>query len=403
MFNFVGFMISDPKVLEIIMSSSTLYMAKSRMYGLMRSWLGDGLLLSSGKKWHKRRKIITPAFHFSILEQFTEIFDQQSRIMASRLWKLCDGCTVDIHPFVSQMALDVVCETAMGVQINAQTETYNKYVEAVVELVDAPRTNFASQINIVLFSLIRITEAISNRVANVWQRYDLLFYLFGGKWKRKIDDCLHVLHNFTNSIILKRREELVRKINASEESPSKADVVGDKGKRMALLDILLQSTIDGQPLSNEDIREEVDTFMFEGHDTTTIGIAFTLYCLSRHKDVQDKLFAEIRIVCGDDKNESISYRQLNELKYIDSVIKESFRLYPPVPSIGRLVDADINLGIWFRFGIYSVENTKKRVICCRRRHDHTKRNNVEHQLICYVPGCRILSRSIEIRPDSLHQ
>lgn len=151
MFNFVGFMISDPKVLEVVMSSSTLYMAKSRMYGLMRSWLGDGLLLSSGKKWHKRRKIITPAFHFSILEQFAEIFDQQSRIMASRLWKVCDGRTVDIHPFVSQMALDVVCETAMGVQINAQTEADNKYVKAVVELVDASRTNVASEINIYRF------------------------------------------------------------------------------------------------------------------------------------------------------------------------------------------------------------------------------------------------------------
>lgn len=61
--------------------------------------------------------------------------------------------------------------------------------------------------------------------------------------------------------------------------------------------------------------------------------------------MQDKLFAEIRDVCGDDKNVSISYRQLHELKYIDSVIKESLRLYPPVPNIGRLVDADINLGI----------------------------------------------------------
>lgn len=140
MFNFVGFMISDPKVLEIVMGSTTQFMAKSRMYDLMRSWLGEGLLLSSGKKWHKRRKIITPAFHFTILEQFAEIFDAQSRILVSRLSGLCDGHAVDIHPFVSQMALDVVCETAMGVQINAQTEADNEYVKAVVELVSAPRT-----------------------------------------------------------------------------------------------------------------------------------------------------------------------------------------------------------------------------------------------------------------------
>lgn len=66
--------------------------------------------------------------------------------------------------------------------------------------------------------------------------------------------------------------------------------------------------------------------------------------ISRHKDVQDKLFTEIRSVFGDDKNAPVSYRQLHELKYIDSVIKESIRFYPPVPYIGRLTDADIHLG-----------------------------------------------------------
>lgn len=103
---------------------------------------------------------------------------------------------------------------------------------------------------------------MSYRLANFWLRNDVLFSLFGGKWKQTIDNCLRVLHNFSNSIILKRRDELVKNLNASEpELPDGCDEGG--GKRMALLDILLQSTIDGQPLTNEDIREEVDTFMFE--------------------------------------------------------------------------------------------------------------------------------------------
>lgn len=66
--------------------------------------------------------------------------------------------------------------------------------------------------------------------------------------------------------------------------------------------------------------------------------------ISRHKDVQDKLFAEIRQVIGDDKHAPIAYKHLQDMKYIELVIKESFRFYPPVPGIGRRLDEDIHLG-----------------------------------------------------------
>lgn len=121
-----------------------------------------------------------------------------------------------------------------------------------------------------------------------------------------------------------------------------ADDIGSK-KKVPLLDILLQSTINGQPLTNADIREEVDTFMFEGHDTTTSGICYILYLLSRHPDVQKKLFQEIRGVIGDDKEIPMTYKDLQELKYMECVIKESLRMYPPVPIILREFTEDTNI------------------------------------------------------------
>lgn len=62
-----------------------------------------------------------------------------------------------------------------------------------------------------------------------------------------------------------------------------------------LLDVKLR---DPNSLSLDDIQEEVDTFMFEGHDTTTSGITWTLYSIATHKSIQNKLHEEIDRVLG---------------------------------------------------------------------------------------------------------
>lgn len=104
------FWATDPKIIELILSNSTKYLAKNTEYDFIVPWLGYGLLLSSGKKWHRRRKIITPAFHFKILENFINIFDRQSTILVNQLKKHGDGNDVfNVEPFISLFTLDVVC------------------------------------------------------------------------------------------------------------------------------------------------------------------------------------------------------------------------------------------------------------------------------------------------------
>lgn len=141
--------------------------------------------------------------------------------------------------------------------------------------------------------------------------------------------ALKVLHAFTDGVIQKRRQQLMKE--AVEEKSL------EKNRKLNFLDILLSATTtDGKPLTNADIREEVDTFMFEGHDTTTSGIAFTLYHLSRNPEVQNKVFEEIVNILGTtDKNSYFNYQILQDLKYLEMVIKESLRITPPVPLIGR--------------------------------------------------------------------
>lgn len=73
-----------------------------------------------------------------------------------------------------------------------------------------------------------------------------------------MDDALHRIHSFADSIIAERRQILEQQTNTNAVN----DDAEDKCKPIALLDILLQSKIDGEPMSNQDIREEVETFIF---------------------------------------------------------------------------------------------------------------------------------------------
>jgi cytochrome P450 family 4 len=177
------------------------------------------------------------------------------------------------------------------------------------------------------------------RVKNVFLRIEFFFRI--SSFKKRNDELLKILHDFTDSVILSRRDELMKNNNSNTTAKGDEDV-GAK-KKMAFLDILLQSTIEGQPLSNMDIREEVDTFMFEGHDTTSSGIAFCLYNLAKYPEIQQKAFEEIRNVMGDDLKSPATLTILNDLNYLEMVIKESLRLYPSVPMFGRRMPENVEL------------------------------------------------------------
>lgn len=181
-------------------------------------------------------------------------------------------------------------------------------------------------------------------MVDVLIRNDFL-YKFSNCYQRE-KKALKVLHEFTDSVIVARREELLEqrkheKHNSGQE-PQIDDWLGKK--KMALLDVLLQSTIDGKPLTNADIREEVDTFMFEGHDTTTSGMSFALYCIAKYPEVQRKVIKEIYDVIGEDNTTPVTLQMLNELHYLDIVLKEVLRMFPSAPIIGRMIEEDFTIG-----------------------------------------------------------
>ena len=174
----------------------------------------------------------------------------------------------------------------------------------------------------------RIAELIILRSFDFKKRNDFL-YSFTEMYQTE-KAALKILHDFTKSVIVGRREQLESTKEDKESLPLEVDDGVGVKKKIALLDLLLQSKIDGQPLSDNDIQEEVDTFMFEGHDTTTSAISFAFYNIAKYPEIQQKIYEESRSVLGDDLMKSVSLSQLNELNYLELFIKENLRLYPSV-------------------------------------------------------------------------
>lgn len=75
-----------------------------------------------------------------------------------------------------------------------------------------------------------------------------------------------------------------------------------------------------------------------------VGMCWALFLIGLHDDIQEKILQEIDEVLGDDKERSPTFRELNEMKYLERVLKESLRIYPSVPSIARKVSENITIG-----------------------------------------------------------
>ncbi|XP_031343101.1 cytochrome P450 4V2-like [Photinus pyralis] len=297
--------VTDHALLETIFRSAAL-LNKSNDYRFTHPWLGHGLLTAPGERWKKHRKLIAPAFSFEKSQYFIDIFEKHSCVLLEKLSKKVGEGTVNIYPYINLCTLDIICEAAMGTTINAQSNDKSDYVYSVKEM----------------------CRIVIGRSLSIPKSFDFLYQFTKDFYKQ--NKALKILHEYSRNVIEFRKKVL---LGSSEQASSNT-----------LLDLLLDSKETKVGISDSEIREEVDTFMFAGHDTVTSAISFILYCLAMHPQVQERVVKEMEAILWSHNLNVATYGRLQKLRYLEAVIKETLRLYPSVPIYCRRVVEDLHFG-----------------------------------------------------------
>lgn len=244
-------------------------------------------------------------------------------------------------------------ETAMGVSKTTQGGNGYDYAMAVMKMCDILHIRHRSLV----------------------YRLDWVFNLT--KYATKQVELLSIIHGLTKKVIRSKKEAFskgtrgsladteiktkeanlappkgltsVEGLSFGQSSGLKDDLdveneendIGEK-KRLAFLDLLLESAQNGALISDKEIKEQVDTIMFEGHDTTAAGSSFFLSLMGVHQDIQEKVYKELHGIFGD-SDRPATFQDTLEMKYLERCLMETLRMYPPVPIIARQLKEDLKM------------------------------------------------------------
>lgn len=241
---------------------------------------------------------------------------------------------------------DIIGECAFGFSINSQQST-SEYAKAILDC----------------------SELVTLRVFNPVLKYDALYHRYAVLIHRtemvldKIRACMNVnlpspactrtangrrwleaikiVHALPETVIKERHEQRLKgivkpvRVLAHSNPPGNA-LTPDRLQNPDFLDVLMEAYTGDEKtgLTLQDVRDEVDTFMFEGHDTTGSGLQWILYAVAQRPEVEARIIEEVDQVLGD--RLSPDWNDLKSFPYLAMVIKETLRLYPPVPFITRM-------------------------------------------------------------------
>lgn len=250
----------------------------------LRQLIGDGLLTIDGETHRQQRRRVQPAFHKKRVESYASTMVQYAEEMLKG-WYV--GERLDVSVAMQELTLRIVGKCLFNVDLDEQVNSMGSDFTAMIA------------------NPVGLLEGFLNI------RIDSPLTAYGRRMeaKRRVDEFIYAL-------ISKRRAE----------GQDKGDVLS-----MLLQEHEGEDTL-ADKLTDKQVRDHTMTFVAAGHETTANALTWTFYLLSRYPQVRDKLLAELKSVLN---GRAPTVDDLAKLPYLEWVLNESMRLYPPAWTQGR--------------------------------------------------------------------
>lgn len=262
------------------------------------------LLFEEGNEWKSTRKALTPAFMYSNLKGVSECFTQLGTKLLTKLEeeRKQSNNGVEVYRWTSAFALDVIGQAGFSYDFGAMDQT---------------ETQAKSDLNTLM------------------QNFTDMKRMFIPLFERLPLDV-----NKQSKLAADRTLELMRSVI---ENKRKNQTPEENQQHNDVLSVMLEyeRSNPAEQLSDERLVQNMFLFFLAGHETSAVTLAFVLHNLSKHKDVQEKVFEEVnRVLDG----RIPTFADLDKLQYLESVIKETLRLQPPATLMTRVTSTDQVIG-----------------------------------------------------------
>ncbi len=286
-------LINKPEYIEQILQERELFVKNTPDWRTVRTLVGQGLVTSEGDFWLRQRRMIQPVFHQQRINTYAETMVNYTKDLLLS-WK--DGEIRDIHQDMMNLTLNIVTKTIFDIDLSGIEG------KMIADCNDLAMDWFASQQKQGYLELFWLPTPINFRYKGALKKMDRFIY------------------------------ELIR-----QRRVNKKDSAGD------LLSMLMEvvDSSDGTGMSERQLRDELVTLMFAGHETTANLLSWAFMLLCQNPSVQAKLILELETILN---NRLPNIEDINHLRYTQQVIKESLRLYPPVYALPRCPIRDCEIG-----------------------------------------------------------